>query len=208
LKGKLRLLDPRLLHPILKLLVSFAHVRVLRRVNIIRRQLLCLVLNRFVQQTIERVETFGCELSVLVLEIRPDPFIGAKVVFFELNLDFNGMTNIFKSNCCQSYVVYGFDLATQFFFRLNEFKDFFKVFEQLYEIVVIKLLISDMSILPLLISKVYRSVNLVDLLVYVSEELVDHVIDASLFSLKNFHLLPVLFDLFLDFCFELLVKLS
>jgi len=96
-------------------------VRVLRRVNIIRRQLLCLVLNRFVQQTIERVETFGCELSVLVLEIRPDPFISAKVVFIKLNLYFDGMTNIFKSNCCQAYVVYGLDLVTQVFVRLKEF---------------------------------------------------------------------------------------
>jgi hypothetical protein len=69
-------------------------------------------------------------------------------------------------------------------------------------------MISDKPLLPLVINKVYRSINLVDLLVYVSEELVDHVIDASFLRLKNFHLLPVLFDLFHDFRFELLVKLS
>ena len=119
-EGKLWPLNPRLIHPFLKLLVSLARLRVSWWVHVICQLLFRLELNRFVKQSINRVETFPCEFK-LVHDILSEDFPkSAVVVFSEFDLYLNGMAIIFQANSCQTYEINRDDLETQVFVWLND----------------------------------------------------------------------------------------
>ena len=79
---------------------------------------------------------------------------------------------------------------------------------QLYKIVYIGLLLSDVFLLPELVKNINRSVDSAYFLVDVCKELVHHVVYASFLRLIDFYLISVLFDPLFHFRFELLVELS
>ena len=65
---------------------------------------------------------------------------------------------------------------------------------QLYKIVYIGLLLSDVFLLPELVKNINRSVDCAYFLVDVCKELVHHVVYVSFLLLIDFYLISVLFD--------------